>query len=98
MIPWKPTSIAPEEGRSVVCLSWHWKKKFPHSMEIMGGEVEYCDFTPTKKGWRCHTNDYSGAGAYATYCYTDIDCDFDAWCYAEEFKPVFPNFLEIEKS
>lgn len=88
MINWKdPNKEKPKEGDSVVALNFHWKARFPSSMEIIGGEVEYNN---DGDRWRVQTMDDSGHGSWAL----DAE-DVKAWCYASEFLPVFPKFLEI---
>ena len=89
-INWKnPEFEIPKEGDVVVALQWHWKHSFPGSMEIMGGYVEYNN---AGDHWRVQSNDESGLGGYC------VDGDeLEAWCYAEEFLPAFPDFLKIYK-
>ena len=89
-VKWQPYEEIPERGRLVVCISIHWKNKFPGSMQIIGGEVEMPTGYATE--WRCQTNDESGGGCYA---WTEEEIDF--WCYAEEFEVITAPIWPVKK-
>ena len=82
MINWKTNFEIPPDGSRVVVMSWHWKERFPGSMEIMGGEVCYL----SGRLWCVDTMDESGKGGFSK-----LSEDIEFWCFAEDFLQAMPE-------
>ena len=91
---WKdPQKELPPENSKIAVLSYHWKKSWPLSAEIIFGEVESYTTEDGKRLSRVNTCDMTGAGSYCWYFHDDSgEKTIAAWCYASEFKK--PPFLE----
>ncbi len=97
-IEWKdPKDKIPPDGTYVSILSYHWKKCWPLSAEIIFGVVEsYIDENGERIA-RVNTDDFTGKGSYCWDFdfYNGLENFISAWTYASDFKR--PSFLEHDK-